>query len=846
MRKWHPFVFGGLGLVAIAAALRIFLATPTATDPDRGLANEDDFPWQISTPQGETVLPNYLYAEKSENEQIIPTTLQLRHRIGHGTFRYEIDRVIYPTLGNPNLYIKADAEDSLMVVLRVEKEFLNRMGAQDTPLPGTRDQELRFPDPLRSPVFWLTGKNMRASVESSRRFEGPGYLLKPSRIIVHGEEDLPEEFRSRATLKVYFDQTSMETVPAGFYDLRVDFVSAGDSLAHEFHYNAVRVFERAPQDDVYTVLNVTDSQVSVSSIVQKAFGGTSYAALTGEKLKDFVQFVNTSEDPKIRNAAFITFNGDLHNGGSPITLKAEEVVNTYLEESRNIVLALRELEFPIFLVPGNHDGYVSFGHVPGLSRALGGKKIASALAPYASAAQIQKLGRFVEETKKQPGGRHLDLYTGKYVKRLGLKSFRDWKAVPEEKRNVVLYDGFYQWQRTYGPLYSSWFFGKNHYINLNSFDLRQHRRSGWGMYTVNYGGGLSFFQLEWLRRELVRREIRDRDVVLLAHHDPRGGHNGKDYPYYFKQIDYEGIMDSIVNYVRGEVLNPKVCELVPDWAKSTKRKLSCLHDGLQEWMRADPEFDCDNKQLLTSGEKAGQCNQELYKPVAGQLKYHPMYTGYYLIHRMATNPRLRTVLLGHTHFNSIEMLQPGDALVPDKVVFDFEQHKLAAQIDQANPVRVASRTRELEELKGRSPDLAKALPKLADGKSYDLRFHGIYKEDGFFAQDLTEAGYQFQRKVKDRELAILRLTSVSDLSAQELLLDQTPMYGFSVLGVNRSPTSTSEVPQINSITFYQRDAKAGAARFRVVGEKELDRSKRSSLREERTNPLWELFKLKAD
>jgi hypothetical protein len=240
MSKWHPFVFGGLGLVAILAAGRLFFATPMATDPDRGLASEDEFPWQISTPQGETVLPNYLYAEKSENEQVIPTTVKLRHRRGHGTFNYEIDRVIYPTLGNPNLYVKADIEDALMVVLRVEKAWLERMGAQSSSLPGTRDSELRFADPLRTPVFWLTGKSERASIESAPRFGGPGYLVRPSRVIVHGEEDLPEEFRSRATLKVYFDQAAMATVPAGFYDLRVDFVNSGDALGHEFHYNAVR------------------------------------------------------------------------------------------------------------------------------------------------------------------------------------------------------------------------------------------------------------------------------------------------------------------------------------------------------------------------------------------------------------------------------------------------------------------------------------------------------------------------------------------------------------------------------------------------------------------------------
>jgi len=55
-------------------------------------------------------------------------------------------------------------------------------------------------------------------------------------------------------------------------------------------------------------VNVTDTQVSV---------GTAFEDKTLAKLREFVARVNASTDPTVRDAAFITFNGDLHNGGSP-------------------------------------------------------------------------------------------------------------------------------------------------------------------------------------------------------------------------------------------------------------------------------------------------------------------------------------------------------------------------------------------------------------------------------------------------------------------------------------------------------------------------------------------------
>ena len=38
-------------------------------------------------------------------------------------------------------------------------------------------------------------------------------------------------------------------------------------------------------------------------------------------------------------------------------------------------------------------------------------------------------------------------------------------------------------------------------------------------------------QMEWLDRELARSRLTNEDVTILMHHDPRGGHNGKDLCY---------------------------------------------------------------------------------------------------------------------------------------------------------------------------------------------------------------------------------------------------------------------------------------------------------------------------
>ncbi|MBL8609349.1 MAG: metallophosphoesterase [Myxococcales bacterium] len=797
-----------------------------------------DLPWEVRSRQGETYLPNVFYAEASETQQIMPLTIKGRH---------QIERLVYPTLGNPNLYVKADPNDEMMMVLRVENGLVDAIGGKlGARVEGSKYlRKLDIDDDDQNGLrFYAVSRAARAKGESQGVVTADGrdvIRIKPSAILAHPNDDVPEAFKARTTLRVVFDQRAMADVPPGLYDLRMEVkkdgkIAAGaNGGAYEVQYNALRVFERA--SDEYSIINVTDTQVSHSEPGRGPAARTTFEVKTLAKLKEFVQRVNASSDPAVKNAAFVTFNGDLHNGGSPEALRPSRVAWTYNDEANAILDTLKELDFPIFLTIGNHDGYTATGQVPKVvDNVLGGvtdwitgsengtleKTVKAATPKEWPGFDWNDYARFLAETKDDAaGGRHVDVFAGGFRRLRGAQTFaKGWVPVPANKRNYVLYDGFYQWQRTYGPTYYSWQFGKNRYVNLNSYELRQHRRSGWGMYTVNYGGGVSQVQAEWLEKELARAEKDSLDVTIVAHHDPRGGHNGKDYPYYFKQIDYRGMDESAKNYVLGEVLNPQICKHVPTWAQSTERELSCLHDGLQEWMRPDPEFDCDEEDKVPN-DPDGRCDVARFNE---QRDSHPWYSGYALLAKLHQRSAVRTMILGHTHYNSIEMMQSGSPLVPARVTLDAES---LAGLEAENPFRAKS-------LGGKPGEAAGS-----------AAHQGIVKEGKRMVVDLEAAGHSAfdpARKAdklqgSKRELAILRLTSNSDLSAQKH--DGKAMYGFSTLAVKkRSDDRSYGVPQINAVRFFLNDGGS----FELVQEVALDRTKTiASAQVSAENPLCSVF-----
>ncbi|MCA9587889.1 MAG: metallophosphoesterase [Myxococcales bacterium] len=616
-------------------------------------------PWEVVSKKGETFLANVFYADATENEQIMPTAIDSRN---------VIDRLVYPTIGNPNLFDKSDAADELVTVLRIEPDAFAHLAPKTKPAADARPAELELvsndADGFR---FFLAARAARAAAESSSAMPARSgvFEIKPTGVFVNAEPaDMPPALKKRRTLRFVFDRAAMAAVPAGLYDVRFE-VRKGGAIyggVKEWQYNAVRVFDRAA--DAYSVINVTDSQASIGSF---------YETLTSDKLDEFVTNVNTSADAEVKNAAFITFNGDLHNGGSPGSIRQRAVATTYNGEAKRILSALKRLDYPIFLTAGNHDGYAATGHAPSAvvtaDRILGDnmeKVIASQNNLAWPGYTWPDYSAWLTAHADTPGGVHRDIVTGGFTRSPADTFAASFREVPRADRNMLLYDGFYQWQRTYGPLYTSWKHGRNRYVSLNTFDLRQHSRSGWGMYTVNYGGNVGREQMAWLDRELGRAKLADEDVVMLMHHDPRGGHKGEDHGFFFPVLEFKGMAQSTINYLMSEIFTPAVCSK-PDLSMSVDERDSCHHDGLQEWMAPDPELD-----QVTPG-RFWQSGTEL-------------------LQRIAKSPNVRTVVMGHAHYNTLEVMRGGDTLLKGRV--DMPNDRELVMLRMISVANLTSQTHE--------------------------------------------------------------------------------------------------------------------------------------------------------
>ena len=847
-----------------------------------GCAEEEPKPWELKSKDCETFLSNIHYADAVMNEQVADL------RLGSGANKYfQIDRLIYPVIGAPNLFFGGTG-DELVVMLNLEdalyEAWLKASTAKDS------DQELKFKkwDAKNSIKIYLTARDdaTRAKTTGKKALkQKKDFVMRvePSSFWRHGRtDDMPAGLKDRAKIKVIIGAASVEKIPVGFYDIRVDIKTNG-TLTSEFQYNAVRIFETGYDQANANVLNVTDSQVSlgIAKVLKDAAGNKSnFANETQDRLRQFIVYLKTvwekdagalgPEENLITESAFITFNGDVHNGGGPTILKAKDVAPNYRDEAVVILDMLKDLPLPIFLTAGNHDGYVAMGHVPtgktikvfGNIKTVAKTYLVDGKFPQFVEADvtIDDYMQYLDETSTQKGGRPVDVFSGAYIRYKETEATKgkyggNWFEVNPAERNYPLYDGFNQWKRTYGPLYQSWVFGKNHYINLNSYELRQHMRSGWGMYTVNYGGGISQPQNAWVKREIAIANEAGREILLLAHHDPRGGHKGANYPFYYRQVPYAGMVGVAKDFALGEYLLPKLCGALPEFVKASNQTLamSCMQDGLQEWMRPDSNFDCYSEDMYTDADVtaaaaaaggddswkefviAGRCN---LPKLAG--KKHRVYSGYQLVHKLANEPGLRTMLLGHTHYNSMEVLparrpenqfsdaeldpdkdpdaaakqQAQDAydavaaVIPDMVVLDAQSQKKYGDQkslwNKVNPLRwhwfssekkQKARQEKAERLAG--------LKKIGIVKASCQAKVGSGEFD-CYALDLAGAGHGLKTVRQGNELVILRLTSVANLSEQKQKTAGSKTFGFSILKFSEEHVGLggAGITRLNDVAFF--------------------------------------------
>jgi hypothetical protein len=182
---------------------------------------------------------------------------------------------------------------------------------------------------------------------------------------------------------------------------------------------------------------------------------------------------------------------------------------------------------------------------------------------------------------------------------------------------------------------------------------------------------------------------------------------------------------------------------------------------------------------------------------------------------------VRTVILGHTHYNSLEVLQKGAELVPSKVsLTDDGSVQRIASAEAANPIRrYAWEGRLLHD------DTEKLTLGMFDGWRSDL--------DTILERSTTKE----QRLLSNpgdsgpRELAVLRLTSAADLSSQKY--GGSKMYGYSVLHV----TKQNGVPRVNRVSYFINKGNDTFAKVQTV---DVDRTKSIASRGAE-NPVDQLF-----
>lgn len=358
-----------------------------------------------------------------------------------------VDFIHYPTLGAPAM---RTPDQTLAVVLS---------------LPRGQDPALC--------VLSLIARHDQPPGPSPGKFGGQLKLLAPAQCLGDG----PVGAAGQRTAWL------LETSLKGFMPLLYDLSLEMSHKVVETQHNAVRVF----------------SQITGNE--QVIFCGDSQFHEGNEACLDrFVERMNKLED-----IAWIALVGDVCDNGvrsafnmvAKATSACSEPVRTYyLQEYPGARRRLANLNKPIILVPGNHDGMCA--------------------------------------NEDYAEGTASSVYLG-----------------PDPK-NRVAYDGLHYFRRTFGPLYFSFDWHKTRYLCTNTFELDRQSRLGYHAVVANWGGWMRAEQVAWLRSGLESASSQGLHKVVLMHHDPRGGSCGKFLGQYssYRLYRYQDAARATIDYVK--------------------------------------------------------------------------------------------------------------------------------------------------------------------------------------------------------------------------------------------------------------------------------------------------------
>jgi hypothetical protein len=187
------------------------------------------------------------------------------------------------------------------------------------------------------------------------------------------------------------------------------------------------------------------------------------------------------------------------------------------------------------------------------------------------------------------------------------------------------------------------------------------------------------------------------------------------------------------------------------------------------------------------------------------------------------------MLLGHTHYNQLEVLQNGDELLPGQFKIDAAGAQLLATLEVQNPIRAHSFTQTAT---GRHADYDAQLLPMAAVTDKNERFAKMINAILPNAPRVMDA----PGPSRPRELLVMRLVSASDLASQTY--NGASALGFGVLHLTKKTDARAYGPaQINKTTFF---VNRGSNVFTNVATINLDRNTRLAPHDA-ANPLQQLY-----
>ncbi|MBK9387156.1 MAG: metallophosphoesterase [Planctomycetes bacterium] len=301
---------------------------------------------------------------------------------------------------------------------------------------------------------------------------------------------------------------------------------------------------------------------------------------------------------RVRQAKFVVVVGDLSDGAALSSTPGAAVGSAlgltppgspYGDDFTDLQKEFARFRLPVFAVPGNHDGFASYGGFFNDVCAAVGDLLAWDAVPFPLHFVTHPLGRGLHELGSV-------LPTVVKLGRLANKPY---------------FDGLVEWRYRLGPVHFAFRYRGHSFAGLNSYNLDVMYRDQIGPLANNWGGGVDRQDAVWF--DLMLRWMRERNAegatgpdelghqFAFLHHDPRAG---RPYLRTYQEADFGGYdaADAPINAATFGYLglgwsahNPLWLPIITPIMTSVPRQIAYGDSKFnQEWMLKDSVFDGDH------------------------------------------------------------------------------------------------------------------------------------------------------------------------------------------------------------------------------------------------------------